>query len=40
MASSGSITEAVWDLDDDGEFDDNPLGWSFATPGTTASCFC
>jgi PKD repeat protein len=32
-ASSGSITSAVWDLDNDGEFDDSPGGWSFATPG-------
>jgi len=34
-ASSGqSITGAVWDLDDDGQFDDNPSGWSFSTPGS------
>jgi PKD repeat protein len=32
-ASSGSISSAVWDLDNDGEFDDSPGGWSFATPG-------
>ena len=33
-ASSGSITSAVWDLDNDGEFNDSPGGWSFGTPGT------
>ena len=34
-ASSGqAITGAVWDLDDDGQFDDNPAGWSFSTPGS------
>ena len=34
-ASSGqAITGALWDLDDDGQFDDNPSGWSFSTPGS------
>ena len=28
-----SLTNAAWDLDNDGEFDDNPAGWSFGTPG-------
>ncbi len=32
-ASSGSITAEAWDLDNDGEFDDPPAAWSFATPG-------
>jgi PKD repeat protein len=31
--SSGSIETALWDLDNDGEFDDSPAGWSFSTPG-------
>jgi PKD repeat protein len=31
--STAPITSAVWDLDDDGEFDDSPVGWSFGTPG-------
>jgi PKD repeat protein len=28
-----SLTNAVWDLDNDGEFDDNPAGWSFSISG-------
>jgi PKD repeat protein len=28
-----SLTDAEWDLDNDGAFDDNPAGWSFGTPG-------
>lgn len=32
-ASSGSLTQAVWDLDDDDQFDDNPAGWSFSARG-------
>ena len=32
-ASSGSIVSSVWDLDDDGAFDDSPAGWSFSRPG-------
>ena len=33
-ASAGqSLTNSVWDLDNDGEFDDNPAGWSFSAPG-------
>ena len=31
-----SITGTVWDLDDDGEFDDSPAGWSFGIPGNHA----
>ncbi len=31
-----SITGAVWDLDNDGEFDDSPTGWSFGIPGNHA----
>jgi large repetitive protein len=33
LAASGLITSAVWDLDDDGEFDDSPASWSFGAPG-------
>lgn len=32
-APGQSLTNAVWDLDNDGEFDDNPAGWSFSTSG-------
>jgi PKD repeat protein len=33
VPSAGQSLTAVWDLDNDGEFDDNPAGWSFGTPG-------
>jgi PKD repeat protein len=32
-AAGRQLTTAEWDLDNDGEFDDSPAGWSFATPG-------
>ena len=35
-SSGQSITGAVWDLDNDGEFDDSPAGWSFGIPGNHA----
>jgi PKD repeat protein len=31
-ASSGSLT-SEWDLDDDGDYVDSPIGWSFSRPG-------
>ena len=32
--SSGQlITSREWDLDNDGDFDDSPVGWSFGAPG-------
>ena len=27
------ITSREWDLDNDGDFDDSPVGWSFGAPG-------
>jgi PKD repeat protein len=32
-SSGQSITSREWDLDNDGDFDDSPVGWSFGAPG-------